>query len=574
MEEKRIGVYICWCGSNIAKIVDVEALAKSIKNLPDVVVSKDYKYMCSDPGQEMIMKDIKEHNLNRIVVSACSPRIHELTFRKAIENAGLNPYMFQMANIREQVSWVHNNREFATRKAKSLITAAVNRIRYHEELQKRFVEINSATLIIGGGISGLTAALNLADSGQQVYLIEKEGTLGGQVLNIGLSFPYMSDAQHMIQTKIQQVLNHKKIDVFLNTKLDNIFGYIGNFNTKIKTGKKERELKFGNIILATGLKNYIPSAIKEYGYGKLPDVITSYEFEKQLLDGNISTSKGKDPENVAIVHCVGSRNSSYYPYCSRTCCTTALKFANQIRAALPNANIYDLYAGMRAYGKGCEELYTSSSRKDIMFLMFDQNAGLPVIKEAKGKEGTTIEMHELLSGEDILIHADKVILMTAVEAHDDAKEVSHLAGVSMCGNHFFIEKHPKLDPVATTTDGVYIVGTCQGPKDISESIVQASAATARVLATIAKGTTEVEVTTAVTDEEICCGCQTCISVCPYTAITFDEEKNVSVVNEVLCKGCGTCSSTCPTGAIRSRHFTDQQILSQIEGLMKSELETV
>ena len=575
MEQPRIGVYVCWCGSNIAKIVDVEAVAKDIATLPDVIISKDYKYMCSDPGQDMIISDIKKYKLNRIVVSACSPRIHELTFRKALENAGLNSYMFQMANIREHVSWVHIDKEFATRKAKSLITAAVNRVRFHEELAKRFVEINPATLVIGGGISGLTAALNIAEAGHQVYLIEKTEHLGGQAANIDLSFADLSPVRQIVIDKIKLAEKHKNIEIFCSTTIENIFGYIGNFNTTVKKDKKEHLLKFGNIIVATGLKNYNPGEIDEYGYKKFPDVITSYEFEKQLLSGKIETSSGNTPSDITIIHCVGSRNTKYHSYCSRTCCATALKYANQIRSALPESNIYELYADMRAFEKGCEELYTGTSRKGVMFLMFDQEKGLPVVKQNKEHHTSMrIEMHELLSGEDIAINTDMVILMTAVEAQDDARDVAHLAGISKCGNDFFIEKHPKLDPVATTTDGVFIVGTCQGPKGISDSISQSYAATARVLASIAKGSAEVEVITAETNEELCCGCQTCISVCPYTAITFDEEKNVSVVNEAICKGCGTCGSTCPTGAIRSRHFTDKQILSQIEGLMSNMPELV
>jgi heterodisulfide reductase subunit A len=272
---------------------------------------------------------------------------------------------------------------------------------------------------------------------------------------------------------------------------------------------------------------------------------------------------------VAIIHCVGSRNEDFHEYCSRTCCGTALKYANQVRSALPHAGVYNLYADMRSFSKGCEELYTKTSQRNIMFLMFDPKNDLPVITEAKKKDGCKllISMKELLSGEQIEVPADLVVLMTAMEARDGAKEIGHEVGISMCGNHFYIEKHPKLDPVATTTDGVFIVGACQGPKDIPDSITQAWAASARVLAGICRGKVAVEVTTAVVNEDICCGCQTCITVCPYTAITFNEEKKVSVVNEVLCKGCGTCGSACPTGAIRSRHFTDLQILSQIEGML-------
>jgi len=570
MEQPRIGVYVCWCGTNIAKMVDVEAVAKDIEAMENVVIAKDYKYMCSDPGQELIIKDIKENNLNRIVVSACSPRIHELTFRKALENAGLNPYLFEMANIREHVSWVHLDREQATSKAKSLVRAAVSKVNFHEPLDKLTVEINPATLIIGGGVAGLSAAITIAEAGKQVYLVEKDKQLGGHVAKLDLTFPYLYSADQLIKPKINKVLNHPNIEVFLETSIEEIFGYIGNFEMSIPgEGEKPMVLKFGNIIVATGLKTYNPEDLENYSFTRLPNIVTSIDFEKRLKEGKLLTSEGKVPRHVAIIHCVGSRNKEYKEYCSRVCCMTGLKYANQIRSALPDTSVYEIYADMRAFGKGCEEFYEETSRKNIMFLMYDQQGKLPEITKARSKDNCNmlINMKEQLSGEDIEVPADMIVLMTAMESHDNAKEIAHAVGISMCGNEFYIEKHPKLDPVATTTDGVYIVGCCQGPKDITESISQAWAASSRVLATIAVGKVEVEVTTAKVNEDLCCGCQTCINVCPYTAISFDEEKTVSVVNEVLCKGCGTCGSTCPTGAIRCSHFTDQQIMSQIEGLM-------
>jgi len=575
MEEIRTGVYICWCGTNISKVVDVDRVAEEMKKLPNIVISKNYKYMCSDPGQDMIVKDIMEYKLNRIVVAACSPRIHELTFRKALENAGLNPYMFQMANIREQVSWVHDDREEATKKALSLVAGAVKRVNFHMPLDKRTVEINPATLIIGGGIAGISAALELADAGKKVFLIEKEEKLGGNIAQIDLTFPYMYSARQLIQPLISRVHKHKKIAVYRNTEVQDIFGYLGNFNGIIvcKKGIKS-ELKFGNIIVAIGLKTFDPAKITNYGYGRLKDVITSLEFEQMLIKGNIVNSENKKPKNVAIIHCVGSRNKDSHEYCSRTCCMTALKFANQIRSALPESHIFELYADMRAFGKGCEELYTTTSRKNVIFLMYDQQNSIPVIKQARLGEDSKlyIELHEKLSGENLEVPADLIILMTAMEAREKAKEISQKVGVSLCSHQFYIEKHPKLDPVATTTEGVYVVGACQSPKDIPDTVSQAKAATARIMATIALGKVSVEVTTAHINENICCGCQFCVKVCPYTAISYDEKKKISVVNEVLCKGCGTCGSACPSGAILSKHFTDKQIFSQIEGIMSKSIE--
>lgn len=567
MEKPKIGVYVCWCGTNIAMMVDVKAVATEMEKLPNVVLAKSYKYMCSDPGQELIIKDIKEHKLNRIVVAACSPRIHENTFRKALEHAGLNPYMLQMANIREQNSWVHSDRIEATRKAKSLVAGAINRVNHHKALIKREVPVNPATLILGGGISGISAAMELADAGKKVFLIEKEATLGGMAAKLDLTFPYLYSITDSLSSLIYRVDLHKYIQTFLNTEIQELTGYVGNFIGLIKTkNKKPRKIEFGNIIIATGLKPIRPETIVNYGYGKFREVITDLEFEQLLKTGSIINTYGISPKNVAIIHCVGSRNDDCKTYCSRTCCMTGLKYANLIRSALPDTNINELYADMRAFGNGCEELYTETARKNILFMMFDQRNGVPVIEKDAIGPGVLIKFNEKLSGEDIEVPADLVILLTAMEAKEDAKNISRLVGISVDSNGFFIEKHPKLDPVATTTGGVYVVGSCQSPKDIPESVSQARAATARILATISKGFVEVEVITAEVNEDVCCGCQFCIQVCPYGANGFNPRKNVSVVNEALCKGCGTCGSACPSGAITTKHFTDEQILSQIEGL--------
>lgn len=568
MEETRIGVYICWCGTNIAKVVDVEKVAEKMSKLEHVVISRNYKYMCSDPGQDLIIKDIKEQKLNRVVVAACSPRIHEMTFRKALEKAGLNQYLFEMANIREQNSWVHTDREKATEKAIALVTSAIYKVVLNEALEKREVDINPATLIVGAGIAGITAALNIADAGKQVYLVEKDKILGGHLAHIDLLFPSMMSASQMLDPKLKRLRSHPKIDVFTEARIENISGYVGNFESIINNGK-ERKIEFGNILVATGNKTFDPSVIPEYSYGKFKDVITSVEFEKVLQSGRFVNSKGDVPKHIAIIHCVGSRNEKYNAYCSRSCCGTAIKYASQLSAAIPEVQVYDLYADMRTFGKGCEEMYKACSGKNITFLMFDQSGDLPVIMKAGKTEDCEmlIEFDEKLSGELVEVPADMVILMVGMEAHEDAKDMGRSVGISADKDHYFIEKHPKLDPVATTTDGVFIIGSCQGAKGIIDTVSQARAAASRVLASISCGSVSVEVTTSFVNEDICCGCQTCICVCPYGAVSYREEDNVSFVNEVICKGCGTCTTACPTGAIRSKHFTEKQILSQIEGIM-------
>ena len=346
-------------------------------------------------------------------MAACSPRIHELTFRKACEKAGINPYLFEMANIREQDSWVHTDRNEATKKAIDLVIAAVQRVKFHEPLEKRSVSVNPATLVIGGGISGMIASLVIGNAGKKVYLVEKTNHLGGHVSRFDLTFPHLGSAQQMIKPIIQRVENHPNIEVFLETDIKEVTGYIGNFKTVVQNHNGETELDFGNIIAAVGLKPFDPSVIGEYGYGKFPDVITSLEFEDKLRSGKILTKYGKEPRNVAIIHCVGSRNRQYHEYCSRTCCMVALKFVHQIRAALPDANIFEVYADMRAYGKGHEEFYALTTHKQIIFLMFDQQGKLPVIHEADRSDDCNmiIEMDEKLSGLSIEVPVDMVILM-------------------------------------------------------------------------------------------------------------------------------------------------------------------
>lgn len=573
MEKPRIGIYVCWCGNNIAKMVDVVGVAQELANLPNVVVSKDYKYMCSDPGQDTVVNDIKDFKLNRIVVSACSPRIHELTFRNTLKKAGLNPYMLQMSNIREHASWVHTDKSITTIKAKDLITASVKRINYHYPLEERLVDINPATLIIGGGISGITSALEIADSGQKVYLVEKSGKLGGHTASIELTFPYLNSAQTKIKSLIERVKNNKNINLLLETEIENITGYIGNFETIIQQkDNTETTIQFGNIILAIGLKSWDPSPIENYGYGKLPDVVTSVEFEQMLLSGRIKKKDGTVPKNIALIHCVGSRNKKYNQYCSRTCCSIALKYANQIRSAIPDSNIYELYADMRTMSKGCEELYSLTSRKNVMFLMFDQEDELPKISISKDNRDAdmTITLNELRTRKILQVPADMIILMTSMVSRESSKKVSHAAGVSLDANKFFLEKHPKLDPVATTTGGVYIVGSCQGPKGIPDSISQAMAASARILGVIKKGKASVEVTTAYVNNALCIGCKMCISCCPYTAINFDDEKNVSVVNEILCQGCGTCVALCRPKAINIKGCSHEQMMAELNGLLLTE----
>ncbi len=569
----RIGVYICWCGTNIAKVVDVEAVAGFASSLPNVVLAKSYKYMCSNPGQEMITQDIREHKLNRVVVAACSPNMHERTFRNALRSAGLNQYLLEMANIREQCSWVHTDTVAATEKAKALVCAAICRVELHEPLENMSVDMCPNVLVIGGGITGMTAALELADAGNIVYLVEKDDHLGGNLARLDLTAPYLYSARDLITEKIVRIKENRKVVVYLESKVTEVTGFIGNFKARIQTSDKNTDsgwktnVKIGNIVVCTGYKEFDASRIVHYGYGKLPNVITSFELEKMIRSGNIETKEGKIPKYVAIIHCVGSRNKEFHSYCSRVCCMTALKYASEIKSANPDCYISDIYIDMHAFGKGHEDFYRKSSEAKTLFLMYEKG-DRPVIHKATPKDDCEmlIEVNEKLSGELIEIPADLVVLMVGMEAREDSNEIARLVNISQDKDGWFIESHPKLEPVATTTDGIFIAGTCVAPKDIPDSVAQARAAAARILARIAKGKIEVDAVYSEVIEELCSGCRFCNQLCPYSAIEFNEEKKQSHIINALCKSCGVCVAACPSSAIKGRHFTDQQLIAQVEGL--------
>ena len=570
----RIGVYICWCGTNIAKIVDVEAVVRFASGLPNVVLAKSYKYMCSNPGQEMITQDIREHKLDRVVVAACSPNMHERTFRSALRSAGLNQYLFEMANIREQCSWVHTDSVEATEKAKALVSAAICRVELHESLETMSVDMCPNVLVIGGGITGMTAALELADSGYTVYLVEKDDHLGGNLARVDLTAPYLYSARDLITEKITRIKDNRKVVVYLESKVTEVTGFIGNFQAIIQAydnkfnypGRKVN-VKIGNVVVCTGYKEFDASRIVHYGYGKLPNVITSFELESMIRAGSIETKEGKVPKYVAIIHCVGSRSKEFHTYCSRVCCMTALKYASEIKSANPDCYISDIYIDMHAFGKGHEDFYRQSSEAKTLFLMYEKD-DRPVIHKASPKDDCEmlIEVNEKLSGELIEIPADLVVLMVGMEAREDSHEIARIVNISQDKDGWFIESHPKLEPVATTTDGIFIAGTCVAPKDIPDTVAQARAAAARILARIAKGKIEVDALYSEVNEHKCSGCRFCNQLCPFSAIEFNEEKRQSYIISALCKGCGVCVAACPSSAIIGRHFTDQQVLAQVDGL--------
>jgi heterodisulfide reductase subunit A2 len=573
MEECKIGVYVCNCGSNISHVVDVEEVRRQAQELDGVAIARTYRYMCSNPGQETIIRDIVELGLNRVVVSACSPRMHERTFRNACAAAGLNPYLCEMANIREQCSWVHSDTRAATEKAYALTRGAVARVLRQYPLEGLTAEMIPATLVIGGGMAGLTAALELADGGYPVFLVEAGSRLGGNLARVDLTAPHLDSARDLLTERISRVLRHSRITLLMNSQLTGLSGFVGNFSATVEKRNgsplpEQKRIDIGNVVVATGYQEFDARRIAEYGYGMLPNVITSFEFERMLRTGRIETKDGRIPQYAVILHCVGSRSSEFHGYCSRVCCMTALKYAQELKSAVPDCYVSDVYIDMHAFGKGCEDFYRKGAEIKTMFLMFDK-MDRPFIRKAGAQDDCDmlIEVQERLSGERIEIPADLVILMVGMEARSDATEVARLVNISQDKDGWFMESHPKLDPVATTTEGIYIAGACAAPKDVPDTVAQARAAAARILGRIAKGRIEIQGVFAEVDEQACSGCRMCNELCPYSAIDFCPETRCSRIIPAACKACGACVAACPSGAITGRHFTTGQILAQLEGVL-------
>ena len=652
-DEPKIGVYICHCGTNIAGMVDVEAVAKYAAGLDNVAVSRDYKFMCSDPGQELIKEDIKKNGINRVVVASCSPKMHEPTFRRAVAEAGVNQYLFEMANIREHVSWVLEDKDVATEKAKALVSAAVRRVYYHQPLETKQVPVKAATLVVGGGIAGIQAAIEIADSGNHVYLVEREPSIGGHMMQLDKTFPTLDCSACILTPKMSTAGSHPNIELMTYSEVADVAGYVGNFVVKVKkkpryvdfdkcTGcgicqekcpfnapndydeglgqrkviytpfaqavpnvpvidaelctyiqngkcgacakfcevgaidfeQKEEivEIEVGNIIITTGYDQFDASPMYQYGYGRLDDVVNGLEFERMISStgptaGHILKKDGTEPKKVGIVHCVGSRDINYNEYCSRVCCMYSIKFGHFLREHIPGVEVYNFYIDLRCFGKGYEEFYNRALEDGTIFIRGKVGEVTNVAENDEEKGKLIVQVEDTLVNMQRRIPLDMVILGTGLEPRKDAADVANKFLISRSKEGFFLEKHPKLDPIATATDGVLIAGCCQGPKDIPDTVAQASAAAARALAIVTRGTVEMEAISANIDEDKCSGCQVCVTLCPYKAVTFDPEKKVSSVNEALCKGCGTCVAACPSAAITGRHFTLQQIMAEIEGVL-------
>jgi heterodisulfide reductase subunit A len=652
----RIGFYICHCGTNIAGVVDVNDVTRFAASLPGVVVSREYRYMCSDPGQELIQQDIKEHNLNRIVVASCSPLLHELTFRNATAKGGLNPFYFQMVNIREQDSWVHDDKAAATEKARDLVRAAIRRVFYHKALEPKRVPVHPDVLIVGGGIAGIHAALTLARSGKKVYLVEREPTIGGHMAKFDKTFPTLDCAACILTPKMSAVKGHPNITLWTYSEVTKVDGYVGNYEVTVKRkpryviedlcvgclecieacvykearypdefnlglGKRkpiyipfpqatplvvliDREtciefkskkckktcvevcadrnaidfqqkeefetIHVGTIILAAGFQVFDARRIPYYGYGTYPNVYTSLEVERLVnasgpTGGDIILRDGRRPKTVGIIHCVGSRDENNNRWCSRVCCMYSLKLAHLIKERT-DAEVYNFYIDIRSAGKMMEEFYQRVAGEGI-YLIRGKVADIYPDTSDGSTGRLIIRAEDTLIGRVLKIPVDMVVLSVGLEPRTDAQDIRRMFHISCSSDGFFLERHPKLAPVNTLTDGLFLAGCCQGPKDIPDTVAQAGAAASEALVLIDAGHVELEPNTAYIEEQYCSGCRICNSLCPYEAISYLEEKKVSLINEALCKGCGTCVAACPSGSIGQNLFEDEEIISEIEGLL-------
>ncbi len=646
-QDVRIGVYLCHCGTNIAGVVDIAKLRSYVETLPNVVVAKDYDYMCSEPGQQLIKKDIHENKLNRVVVAACSPTLHEPTFRKALMKEGINPYLFEMANVREQDSWVHmKDPEGALEIAKDIVRMAIAKASKLESLEPVQVKVGRNALVIGGGISGISSALDLANGGFNVTLVEKSPTIGGRMAQLDKTFPTMDCSSCILTPKMVDVARHPNIKLLTYAEVKEVDGYVGNFTVKIvqrpkyvveekctacnecskvcpvevpnefdarlswrkaiylpfpqavpatyvlddknclgltplACGKcvevcepdaitydqtpKEIELKVDTILVSTGYEPYDPAQNEEYKYGKLENVVTALEMERMLSAAGptqgkvVKPSDLKEPKRIAYVQCVGSRDNRSNTYCSRICCMYAIKQARQLKEKHPEIDVRVFYTDIRTVGKGFEEFYEKASKE--YGVGFVRGRVSEIVENPKTKS-LLVRTEDTLLGTPIEFEADLVVLSIGIVPSVDTKGIQRILKIPVGPDGFFSEAHPKLRPVDTVVDGIFIGGTATGPKDIPDTVAQAKAAASGAASLMAPGVYVVEPYYASVDNTLCGGCAVCTALCPYSAIKIEEKR--AQVNQALCKGCGVCAAGCPATAIKMNHFTDEQILAQVE----------
>ncbi len=650
-KKKRIGLFVCHCGVNISSVVDVERVAKELESYPGVAFSTHYVYMCSDPGQTTILETIKKEKLDAIIVAACSPTLHEKTFQNVAELAGLNPYQIEIANIREQDSWVHSDKEMATEKAIRIVKSMVEKAKQDESLEPIRVGVTRRAMVIGGGISGIQAALDIADHGYEVLLVEKEPSIGGHMIQLSETFPTLDCSQCIMTPKMVEVSRHPNIRVMTYHEVLEVSGFVGNFKVKIRKiprfvdenvcticgdcedvcpqvvpdeynmglsfrkaiylpfpqaipgtytldidsclgllpvrcGKCKEvcepnainydaveeilEEEVGAIVVATGYDLYTMQALGEYGGEKYEDVLNGLEFERILsasgpTGGEVRRpSDGKVPKNVVFIQCCGSRDpENHNSYCSKICCMYTAKHAMLYKHRVPDGNATVFYIDVRTGGKAFEEFYQRAIDEDEV--LYIRGKVSKIIKEG---DKLIVWGSDTLTGKKVEMEADMVVLAMSMVKTEGVESLLKKLKISTDANGWLAEAHPKLRPVESLNAGFYLAGCAHGPKDIPETVSQASAAAAKVGDLFAQEVLLHEPTIVPVNEELCSGCGICVAVCPYGARSLDLERKVVTVNEVLCEGCGACAAACPSGAAQQRNLTDDQIFSMVKVMLK------
>jgi heterodisulfide reductase subunit A len=583
-DDIRVGVYVCHCGGNISDVVNTAEVAEAMKKNPHVKVAKDFVFMCSDPGQKLIIDDILENGINRVVVSACSPTLHELTFRKALERAGLNPYLFEHINVREQVSWVHKGyHNDATQKAIRLTMAGVEKVILQDPLLPNSVPAEDRVLVIGAGVSGLRAAIASAGAGLNVTVVERAEKAGGRVPDLGVIYPSNGTGAEIVNALLEDVKKYPAITLLLHSEIDVIEGFVGNFTARIRNiaNGETTAVRAGAIILATGYDNYVP-AEGEFGFNQSPDVITLPDFLNLIQSQNKGAREfvhnGKTIRNIGFIHCVGSRQvEGIHPpqkdgkvndYCSRVCCTATLNAIHLMLDRFPDINVYDLYRDIRTYGHGHEDYYDRASQRGVLFFRYTED-GLPEFVADKSGRGGLLNFTDTLSyNEDVSIPVDMVVLATGIMPRDISNIISMLK-LPVGADRFLQEVHPKLRPVELANQGVLIAGTCQSPMDIGESISAASATATRAKILLSHPTIELDPFVARVDENRCDGCALCLDECEYSgALTMTEidGERKAVVNPAICTGCGACAAVCPPRAIQVAGWTIDQFDAMVDAI--------
>ncbi|MFC1516429.1 CoB--CoM heterodisulfide reductase iron-sulfur subunit A family protein [Thermodesulfobacteriota bacterium] len=628
-QSDKVGVYVCYCGGNISDHVDVEAVCEKAKNLPGVTVARANMFMCSDPGQEMIVEDLENGTVDRVVVASCAPSLHELTFRNAIFRAGVNPYIYEHANIREQVSWVHHG-EPATAKATRLVAAATAKARLLKPLEPLRVDAIQHATVLGGGIAGLRAAKDIADRGIPVAIIEKSPFLGGQMAQLDRIAPTGEKAGDLISQLAGQVLSHPLITIYAGAKVENVDGFIGNFNLRIKPlsmesnparerlerfdvhgkvagefipfvgiypgnvseVKQETALETGAIVMATGFKPYTPQ-VGEYGYGTFSEVITLSDLIKHLAGnktgGNTMEINGRNIRSLAMIHCVGSRmipgihpedaSGNLNEYCSRTCCTATLDAANRLRESYPGTRVFEFYRDIRTYGRGQEELYTQASKNKVVFLRFEAGNSPEVTKsENDDTYPLKVRVNDTLTfGEEVEVPVDLVVLATGMEPND-VSELVDMMKLPVGADRFLLEVHPKLRPVELSVAGVLLAGTCQAPMDIGEACSGAAGAASKASVLLGRGYVELDPFVVEVDVGKCRGTGLCVEAClnegalNLMEMEIDGQKvQRAHVSPALCLGCGACVAVCPEKAIDLNGWTLNQYEAMVDMIVSDEI---